>query len=162
MPVAEPAHLFAAFLASLLGSGRVVVVTYGPDGGYHHPDHVRAHDVARRALTVLNDGSSEADRPSKTFTAPEFWQVVGPDTPLPAQAEILAVPVLPVLTKIVLALQQYATQVQEVAVAPNLTCSQEQEQIDGIDSGDKAVAWFELSNAVPQPIGGWEKYLVSR
>ncbi|HVB13699.1 MAG TPA: PIG-L family deacetylase [Candidatus Dormibacteraeota bacterium] len=26
-----------------------VVVTYGPDGGYGHPDHIRAHEVARGA-----------------------------------------------------------------------------------------------------------------
>src|SRR5690606_29240064 len=29
-----------------------VVVTYGPDGGYGHPDHVRAHDVAMRAVAL--------------------------------------------------------------------------------------------------------------
>lgn len=28
-----------------------VVVTYGPDGGYGHPDHVRAHDVTVAAVT---------------------------------------------------------------------------------------------------------------
>lgn len=27
-----------------------VVVTYGPDGGYGHPDHVRAHDITVAAL----------------------------------------------------------------------------------------------------------------
>src|SRR5439155_10630652 len=26
-----------------------VVVTYGPDGGYGHPDHVRAHDITMAA-----------------------------------------------------------------------------------------------------------------
>ncbi len=28
-----------------------VVVTYGPDGGYGHPDHIRAHDITMAACT---------------------------------------------------------------------------------------------------------------
>ncbi|MEY8564994.1 N-acetyl-1-D-myo-inositol-2-amino-2-deoxy-alpha-D-glucopyranoside deacetylase [Corynebacteriaceae bacterium 7-707] len=28
-----------------------VVVTYGPDGGYGHPDHIRAHEITHRAAT---------------------------------------------------------------------------------------------------------------
>lgn len=40
----------AATLAAVLDEVRPqVVVTYGPDGGYGHPDHVRAHDVTMAA-----------------------------------------------------------------------------------------------------------------
>ncbi|WP_420098806.1 N-acetyl-1-D-myo-inositol-2-amino-2-deoxy-alpha-D-glucopyranoside deacetylase [Corynebacterium sp.] len=28
-----------------------VVVTYGPDGGYGHPDHIRAHEITHRAAS---------------------------------------------------------------------------------------------------------------
>jgi N-acetyl-1-D-myo-inositol-2-amino-2-deoxy-alpha-D-glucopyranoside deacetylase len=30
-----------------------VVVTYGPDGGYGHPDHIRAHDVTMAACSAM-------------------------------------------------------------------------------------------------------------
>lgn len=30
-----------------------VLVTYGPDGGYGHPDHVRAHEVTHAAVALL-------------------------------------------------------------------------------------------------------------
>jgi N-acetyl-1-D-myo-inositol-2-amino-2-deoxy-alpha-D-glucopyranoside deacetylase len=31
-----------------------VVVTYGPDGGYGHPDHIRAHEVTMAACTSVD------------------------------------------------------------------------------------------------------------
>ena len=30
-----------------------VVVTYGPDGGYGHPDHIRAHEITHAAIPRL-------------------------------------------------------------------------------------------------------------
>jgi N-acetyl-1-D-myo-inositol-2-amino-2-deoxy-alpha-D-glucopyranoside deacetylase len=40
----------AAALAEVLADVRPqVVVTYGPDGGYGHPDHIRAHEVTMAA-----------------------------------------------------------------------------------------------------------------
>jgi N-acetyl-1-D-myo-inositol-2-amino-2-deoxy-alpha-D-glucopyranoside deacetylase len=40
----------AATLAAVLDDVRPqVVITYGPDGGYGHPDHIRAHDVTTAA-----------------------------------------------------------------------------------------------------------------
>jgi N-acetyl-1-D-myo-inositol-2-amino-2-deoxy-alpha-D-glucopyranoside deacetylase len=40
----------AATLAAVLDEVRPqVVVTYGPDGGYGHPDHIRAHDITMAA-----------------------------------------------------------------------------------------------------------------
>lgn len=32
-----------------------VVVTYGPDGGYGHPDHVRAHNIVHEAQRILSE-----------------------------------------------------------------------------------------------------------
>lgn len=44
--LAEQADALAAVLADVRPQ---VVVTYGPDGGYGHPDHVRAHEVTMAA-----------------------------------------------------------------------------------------------------------------
>ena len=42
-----------------------VVVSYGPDGGYGHPDHVRAHQVTMAAGRVLASGNARV-----------FWTVL--------------------------------------------------------------------------------------
>lgn len=44
-----------------------VVVTYPPDGGYPHPDHIRTHDVTVRAVELAADGDAEV--------AGEPWRV---------------------------------------------------------------------------------------
>jgi LmbE family N-acetylglucosaminyl deacetylase len=41
-----------------------VVVTYGPEGGYGHPDHVKAHEVTIAALDLLD---AEGWRPGKAY-----------------------------------------------------------------------------------------------
>lgn len=56
----------ASWLAAHLARRRpAVVVTYGPDGGYGHPDHVRAHShtplrtqLRKMPYTVLQQGKS--------------------------------------------------------------------------------------------------------
>jgi N-acetyl-1-D-myo-inositol-2-amino-2-deoxy-alpha-D-glucopyranoside deacetylase len=46
----------AEVLASVLAEVRPqVVVTYGPDGGYGHPDHIRAHDLTVAACGLVSD-----------------------------------------------------------------------------------------------------------
>lgn len=57
--VAVPIDEAAARLAGLIRRMRPdVVVTYEPDGGYGHPDHVRAHQVTMRALELAADPSA--------------------------------------------------------------------------------------------------------
>lgn len=52
-------------LAGLLREERPdVVVTYGPDGQYGHPDHVKAHHVTVAALDLL---AAEGWRPAKAY-----------------------------------------------------------------------------------------------
>ena len=41
-----------------------VLVTYDADGGYGHPDHVRVHQIVKRALEILGD---DEDRPLLTW-----------------------------------------------------------------------------------------------
>jgi N-acetyl-1-D-myo-inositol-2-amino-2-deoxy-alpha-D-glucopyranoside deacetylase len=44
-----PLEEAAAVLAEVIGEVRPrVLITYGPDGGYGHPDHIQAHRVAMR------------------------------------------------------------------------------------------------------------------
>jgi len=59
-------------LASVIAELRPhVVVTYDPDGGYGHPDHIRAHHVATAAVAAA------ADR----WVVPKFyWTVTAADT----------------------------------------------------------------------------------
>jgi N-acetyl-1-D-myo-inositol-2-amino-2-deoxy-alpha-D-glucopyranoside deacetylase len=69
-----------------------VVVTYDPNGGYGHPDHIRAHSVTMAAVSA----SGGADYPGDPWTVPKlYWTVfatsgfvaardsVGPDDLLP-------------------------------------------------------------------------------
>ncbi|MFV0494189.1 N-acetyl-1-D-myo-inositol-2-amino-2-deoxy-alpha-D-glucopyranoside deacetylase [Mycobacterium sp.] len=52
-----------------------VVVTYDPDGGYGHPDHVRAH--AATAAAVAAAGPGGRDFPGDPWTVPKFyWSVL--------------------------------------------------------------------------------------
>lgn len=37
-----------------------VVITYGPDGGYGHPDHVRAHNIVHKAHQELTDAGEDS------------------------------------------------------------------------------------------------------
>jgi N-acetyl-1-D-myo-inositol-2-amino-2-deoxy-alpha-D-glucopyranoside deacetylase len=48
-----PVEAAAAVLAEVLREVRPdAVVTYGPDGGYGHPDHVQAHRVTTAAVAL--------------------------------------------------------------------------------------------------------------
>lgn len=50
-----------------------VVVTYDPDGGYGHPDHVHTHQVTTAALAA----AAGADYPGQPWAVPKFyWTVI--------------------------------------------------------------------------------------
>jgi mycothiol S-conjugate amidase len=63
-PIDRPAGRLAAILRE---ERPQVVVTYPPDGGYPHPDHIRTHEVTVRAVELAADPG--ADVPG------EPWQV---------------------------------------------------------------------------------------
>ena len=57
-PLARP----ATRLASILRAERPqVVITYPPDGGYPHPDHIRTHEVTMAAVDLAADPDAELD-----------------------------------------------------------------------------------------------------
>ena len=60
-PLAEAAERIAAFLREEKPD---VVVTYGPDGLYGHPDHVKAHHATVAALDLLE---REGWQPAKAY-----------------------------------------------------------------------------------------------
>ena len=61
-----------AALAGLLRDLRPdALVTYDPEGGYRHPDHIQAHRLTRAALDQLSDG----ELPARTYEIriPRAW-----------------------------------------------------------------------------------------
>lgn len=72
--VAVPLDEAAGRLAGLLRRRRpAVLATYEPGGGYGHPDHVRAHAVAQRAVELAADPAWAGPEPTGTGAAP--WRV---------------------------------------------------------------------------------------
>jgi N-acetyl-1-D-myo-inositol-2-amino-2-deoxy-alpha-D-glucopyranoside deacetylase len=69
--VADPA-VAAAALAEIMAEVRPdVVVTYDPDGGYGHPDHVKAHEITTAAIELV---ASDSYRPAMFWVRePRSW-----------------------------------------------------------------------------------------
>ena len=53
-----------------------VVVTYDPDGGYGHPDHVQVHRVTTRAVELAADAGHRPDLGPAWGVAKVYWTVV--------------------------------------------------------------------------------------
>ncbi|MER7518648.1 N-acetyl-1-D-myo-inositol-2-amino-2-deoxy-alpha-D-glucopyranoside deacetylase [Streptomyces sp. NPDC126499] len=53
-----------------------VLVTYDPDGGYGHPDHIQAHRVAMRAAELAADPSYRPDLGPAHAIAKIYWNRV--------------------------------------------------------------------------------------
>ncbi len=170
--VAAPIDEAVARLAGILRARRpAVVVTYDPDGGYGHPDHVRVHQVTMRAVAVA---SSDDWQPAvwwrrtgrSTLSAgylglrsarvraalgAEYGRFIlpDPDGPFPSVAapdeEVgLTVDVTAVRDRLLSALRAYPTQVQAVRAV----------------AGERALAGcYALSDRVLQPLLPDEGYV---
>jgi N-acetyl-1-D-myo-inositol-2-amino-2-deoxy-alpha-D-glucopyranoside deacetylase len=129
-----------------------VVVTYGPDGGYGHPDHVRAHEItvaavhrvpARLYCTVVGRAGLDAGlarlagRPGLPFRIP------GPDElpSVPDSAIGVRLDVTAQRAARVAALRAHATQVAVWS--------------------DEEVTAFAVSNLVAQPLLDVEEFVVA-
>ncbi|MFG2502537.1 N-acetyl-1-D-myo-inositol-2-amino-2-deoxy-alpha-D-glucopyranoside deacetylase [Streptomyces sp. NPDC048441] len=53
-----------------------VLVTYDPDGGYGHPDHIQAHRVAMRAADLAAEGAFRADLGEPHTISKIYWNRV--------------------------------------------------------------------------------------
>jgi N-acetyl-1-D-myo-inositol-2-amino-2-deoxy-alpha-D-glucopyranoside deacetylase len=171
--VAVPLDEAAGRLAGLLRARRPrLVVTYDPEGGYGHPDHVRVHEVTMRAVELAaGDGWEPAvwwRRTGRTALAAGYRALRGdavratlgaaydeltpPEPPFPAvamddDAVELLVDVAPVRDRILAALRAHATQVQAVRAVP----------------GEPALlGCYALSDGVLQPLLPAEGYVQVR
>lgn len=168
-------ELAARRLGALLHERRPdVVVTYEPDGGYGHPDHVRAHEVTMRAVALASAadpslapvvlwaavdaaalGRAADELRSATAGAdgmPDGVRLPGRERTAPSAAvapdEVaLRVDVLPVLDAVVGALRAHATQIQAVRT--------------WADAAEASVGCLALSDGVLQPLLRHEAYRVA-
>ncbi|ATW50351.1 N-acetyl-1-D-myo-inositol-2-amino-2-deoxy-alpha-D-glucopyranoside deacetylase [Streptomyces xantholiticus] len=67
----------AGYLVEVIRSVRPqVLVTYDPDGGYGHPDHIQAHRVAMRAAELAADSGFRQDLGAPHRIAKIYWNRV--------------------------------------------------------------------------------------
>ncbi|MFE3287321.1 N-acetyl-1-D-myo-inositol-2-amino-2-deoxy-alpha-D-glucopyranoside deacetylase [Streptomyces sp. NPDC059233] len=67
----------AAYLVEVIREVRPqVLVTYDPDGGYGHPDHIQAHRVATRAAELAAEGAYRRDLGEPHRIAKVYWNRV--------------------------------------------------------------------------------------
>ncbi|HEY1440599.1 MAG TPA: N-acetyl-1-D-myo-inositol-2-amino-2-deoxy-alpha-D-glucopyranoside deacetylase, partial [Mycobacterium sp.] len=70
---ADEREAVGALVASIREQRPHVVVTYDPNGGYGHPDHVQTHTITSAAVAA----AGTSDYPGKPWTVPKFyWSVV--------------------------------------------------------------------------------------
>jgi N-acetyl-1-D-myo-inositol-2-amino-2-deoxy-alpha-D-glucopyranoside deacetylase len=69
---ADEREAVAALVAIIREQRPHVVVTYDPDGGYGHPDHIQTHTVATAAVAA----AGKADYPGEPWTVPKFYWTV--------------------------------------------------------------------------------------
>lgn len=182
----------AARLAAVVRARRpVVVATYEEQGGYGHPDHVRTHDVAVRALALAAD--PDAPVPGEPWGEAQLWRAVTPSAALRAGRRALAAAPevqdlaarvgltfpdpdepLPPLARHDAELREAGPHdVAQVEVAPVLdrllaamrahaTQVQHATRAPAAEGpGASLLGWYALSNAVLAPVPAHELYLVS-
>lgn len=150
---AEQVDALAAILTEVRPQ---VVVTYGPDGGYGHPDHIAAHQVTSAACAEV----SEVDRVFHVVTSRratekgviELSQMDGLPYRLPEPGELpgtddseitTVVPITETLPAKLAALRAHATQVS-------------------VWQGGDGEHCFALSNGIAQPIVPAEYYVLAQ
>ncbi|MFD7261057.1 N-acetyl-1-D-myo-inositol-2-amino-2-deoxy-alpha-D-glucopyranoside deacetylase [Streptomyces sp. NPDC059874] len=154
----------AAYLVEVIREVRPqVLVTYDPNGGYGHPDHIQAHRVATRAAELAAEGAYRRDLGEPHEIAKVYWNRVplsaveegfaelratGAESPFPGIAEPQDVPgVVPDerITAEIEAPQEYAA-----AKAAAMRAHATQIAVDG--------PFFALSNDLAQPLFTREYY----
>jgi len=162
--VAVPLEEAAGRLAGLLRARRpALVVTYDPEGGYGHPDHVRTHEVTMRAVELASgDGWEPAvwwRRTGRAALAAGYRALASiahddlvlpdhdgpqPAVAVPDEAVDVHVDVPAVRDRVLAAMHAHATQIQAVRAV----------------EGDAAlVGCFALSDRRLQPLLPREGYV---
>ncbi|GAB7068883.1 N-acetyl-1-D-myo-inositol-2-amino-2-deoxy-alpha-D -glucopyranoside deacetylase [Mycolicibacterium hodleri] len=83
---ADPADAIAALVAVIRDLRPHVVVTYDPNGGYGHPDHIRAHEVTTAAVAA----AAGTGHPGEPWRVPKFYWTVMARTAVEAGMRDLA------------------------------------------------------------------------
>jgi len=149
--LAEQADALAEVIADVRPQ---VVVTYGPDGGYGHPDHVRAHEVTMAACAVPDT----VDRVFFAVTSRKATEegvatlAALPDLPyrLPTPGE-LAVTDDTLITTVIDTTEVLSVKLRALAAHPT--------QISVWQGGEGERA-YALSNGIAQPIPAAEFYVL--
>ncbi|GAA4414382.1 N-acetyl-1-D-myo-inositol-2-amino-2-deoxy-alpha-D -glucopyranoside deacetylase [Actinokineospora soli] len=150
----DPDEQTAALSAILADVKPQVVVTYGPDGGYGHPDHIRAHDVTAAAVETCPDVQRLYYAVvSEQAVADGLAALAGVELPyrLPDPGELPVVADADITTTVAIgdhlpaklrALSAHATQV-------------------GVWQGDDGAVAYALSNGIAQPVLDSEFYVLA-
>ncbi|RJQ71487.1 N-acetyl-1-D-myo-inositol-2-amino-2-deoxy-alpha-D-glucopyranoside deacetylase [Pseudonocardiaceae bacterium YIM PH 21723] len=147
--LAEQTDQLSALLSELKPN---VVITYGPDGGYGHPDHIRAHQVTLAAVAAVGGVDrvyyTVNSRTTVDSGVAELATLPGQPFQVPAPGELTAVPDEQVTTVIditghlpakLTALRAHATQISVWR------------SVDGVPV-------LALSNGIAQPVPGVEHF----
>ncbi|MFI6525969.1 N-acetyl-1-D-myo-inositol-2-amino-2-deoxy-alpha-D-glucopyranoside deacetylase [Streptomyces uncialis] len=157
----------AAHLVEIIREVRPqVLVTYDPDGGYGHPDHVKAHRVAVRAADLAGERAYRRDLGEPHTIEKIYWNRVPrsvaedgfarldaalPGLPFPRAAEVGDVPGVAADETVTTVIDgsAYATRKAD-AMRAHVT----QVVVEG--------PWFALSNQLAQPLFATEYYELAR
>jgi len=148
--LAEQADALAEVIADVRPQ---VVVTYGPDGGYGHPDHVRAHEVTMAAcddvdrvfFTVTSRRATEEGVAALADTADLPFRLPEPGE-LPVTDDTL-------ITTVIDTAEVLSVKMRAMAAHPT--------QITVWHGSDGEQA-YALSNGIAQPIPPAEFYMLGR
>jgi N-acetyl-1-D-myo-inositol-2-amino-2-deoxy-alpha-D-glucopyranoside deacetylase len=136
-----------------------VVVSYDRDGGYGHPDHVRAHEITVAAVAEVDPEGTEITL--QAAVAPRGEVAAGLDAlrrrgwlpvPVPGVEAVPTVDDALVTTRVVLGPARVA---KLAALRAHAT------QITVLDDGREPPA-YTLSNALAQPVLGAESFVLLR
>ena len=158
---ADPHEAVGALVAIIRELRPHVVVTYDPEGGYGHPDHVHAHRVTTAAIAA----SEGAEYSGEPWTVPKFYWTVFAKSAVAAGLDALAdVPSEWIRVSAddlpfgypddaIDAAMEFPEQLQAKVAAMRAHATQVTVATDG---------WsFALSNNVALPIGGTEHYILA-
>ncbi|MDT3397781.1 N-acetyl-1-D-myo-inositol-2-amino-2-deoxy-alpha-D-glucopyranoside deacetylase [Streptomyces sp. B1866] len=157
----------AAYLVAVVREVRPqVLVTYDPNGGYGHPDHIQAHRVAMRAADLAADPDFRPDLGAPHGVAKVYWNCVarstvqegmarlraaGRNLPFPDTFEPGDVPGVVDDARVTAVIDGTA---YADAKAAAMRAHATQIAVDG--------PFFALSNKLPIPLVSTEHYLIAR
>ena len=140
-----------------------VLVTYDPEGGYGHPDHIQTHRVAMRAVELAAEPTYRPDLGHPHTVRRVYWNCVGrgllarrlddlrrsaADYPFPAVATAADVPGVVDDAQVAVAIE--GSEAEVAAKAAAMASHATQISVHG--------AFFALSNGLGQPVLTTEQF----